>query len=311
MRFPLFSVFSVRSYMSSSSLSSGGVIFTYPNQLRRSILQRRYKRFLADVEWCETGIVETVHCPNTGSMLNLTEPVNILPQCVCSVAANNTKRKYAHTLEMIQSEGAFVGVHSALANKMVENALLAGLISECKGFQSLKREVEVKMKELSKIDFELSFPGGSKMLLEVKSVTLRMVGASSVAVFPDCVSERGQKHLRCLTTHVQNGGSAGILFLIQRNDITEFSACDLDPQYVFLLHQAFTAGVVILPYRCALDPDAGTVTLLDRVPFVDTYVENELLPKPSQGEEVNKKTQTKKRKTVDNADGKSTKVSKT
>ncbi len=257
---------------------------------------KRYKRFLADVEWgcaLEKGpSLETVYCPNTGSMLNLIEPFNTLPQCICSVT-NNTKRKYTHTLEMIQAQqGSWVGVHSALANDMVENALVAGLIDGCRDFQTLKREVKVDTDEepMSRVDFELSWEGGKMMLLEVKSVTLRLLDGSTAAVFPDAVSERGQKHLRCLTAHVRKGGHAGVLFLIQRDDVTEFSASDLDPQYVRLLHEAAAAGVVVLPYRCALDPEAGTVTLLDRLPFVDTYDPNTVDKSP-----------TKKRKAVGSA----------
>ena len=288
---------------------SSGVIFTYTNQLRFSKLLRRYKRFLADVEWSErsTGsLEETVYVPNTGSMLNLVEPYNTVPQCLCSVAAGKSNRKYVHTLEMIQSpnQGSWVGVHSALANKMVENALMQGLIPECQDFVALKREVEVKSSEvpISKIDFELSW-GDKTMLLEVKSVTLRLHGSSS-AVFPDSVSTRGQKHLQCLTEHVkkQGPGAAGVLFLIQRDDVSEFSGCDLDPQYVRLLHEACAAGVAILPYRCSLNPNAGTVTLLDRLPFVDTYVEN--------GQSTTTKAPTKKRKAAaDIEEGQSTKRS--
>ena len=38
-----------------------------------------------------------------------------------------------------------------------------------------------------------------------------------------------------------------------------------------LLHLAHTAGVLILPYHCRLDPEEGTVELLGRIPFIDTY----------------------------------------
>ena len=96
----------------------------------------------------------------------------------------------------------------------------------------------------------------------------------SVAEFPDAVSTRGQKHLRTLTDYVRQGGNAAILFLVQRDDCSVFSASAIDPTYVQLLHEASVAGVHILPYHCRLDPSAGTVSLLGRLPFVDTYVAN-------------------------------------
>ena len=116
------------------------IIYSYGN-LRRGMLVTRYKRFLADIDFetasspSETSIpsideakdaaVTVVHCPNTGSMYNLIPPANVSPQCACSTAPEGTKRKYVNTLEMIRENNAWVGVHSALANKMVEKALYA------------------------------------------------------------------------------------------------------------------------------------------------------------------------------------------
>ena len=288
---------------SSSSSALSHVVHTFPSPIHFGILEQRYKRFLADVTWIHSGNdVETVHCPNTGSMFKMIAPHNIRPQCVCSVAGDTakSKRKYQHTLEMIQVGETWVGVNSALANKMTENALRNDLISECIGFQSLRREVEVKTtgeKDVSKIDFELTWIGNDastrKMLLEVKAVTLQM--EEQTAEFPDSVTERGQKHLRCLMSHVQQGGIAGVLFLILRDDCTSFSACDLDPRYGPLLHDAFTAGVQILPYHCRLDPKEGTVTLLGRLPFVDKYINRPfVVPTPKSTKKRGSTAETKK-----------------
>lgn len=41
--------------------------------LQNAKLERRYKRFLADVT-IETGEMITIHCPNTGSMRNCADP---------------------------------------------------------------------------------------------------------------------------------------------------------------------------------------------------------------------------------------------
>jgi DNA-binding sugar fermentation-stimulating protein len=152
-----------------SSSATSRIIFRYETRLLQgAILKKRYKRFLADVqlppgytdptgteddkETIEngTGCSDTVvYVPNTGSMLNLVPPQLIDPLCVLSVAPPGSKRKYRHTVEMIQVGGSesYVGIHSALANKMVANALKLDLIPECSGFTHMQQEVKVEHQE--------------------------------------------------------------------------------------------------------------------------------------------------------------------
>ena len=126
--------------------AADNTIIHHYSDLRVGKLVTRYKRFLADIVFddnnksdvglssstdiptangSETSHATVVHCPNTGSMYNLIPPSNSNPACACSVAPDDAKRKYRHTLEMIMENNTWVGVHSALANKMVENALNA------------------------------------------------------------------------------------------------------------------------------------------------------------------------------------------
>jgi DNA-binding sugar fermentation-stimulating protein len=128
----------VRSTFEINSINK--IIYSY-SSLRSGILVNRYKRFLADIEFEPEAIsaklsassvstvddsiagITVVHCPNTGSMYKLIPPTNTRPECACSTAPEGSKRKYPNTLEMIKENDAWVGVHSALANSMVENAL--------------------------------------------------------------------------------------------------------------------------------------------------------------------------------------------
>ena len=45
----------------------------FPSPLIPATLRRRYKRFLSDVTF-EDGTTVTAHCPNSGSMLGLSDP---------------------------------------------------------------------------------------------------------------------------------------------------------------------------------------------------------------------------------------------
>jgi DNA-binding protein, stimulates sugar fermentation len=67
-----------------------------PNYLKPGILVKRYKRFLADIDF--NGELVTVHCPNPGSMIGLSSPGL---RVWCSLS-NDKKRKYPYTLEIIQ-----------------------------------------------------------------------------------------------------------------------------------------------------------------------------------------------------------------
>ena len=81
-----------------------------------------------------------VYCPNTGSMLSLV-PTADQPhrKCVLSVSTSG-KRKHIHTLEAVYENEALVGIHSRLANDMVESALKQNLIPELVGNSELNRE---------------------------------------------------------------------------------------------------------------------------------------------------------------------------
>jgi sugar fermentation stimulation protein A len=205
---------------------------------------------------------------------------------------------------MIKLNQTWVGIHSALANNMVAGAFEHGYIDDLAGFSHIKREVKVSNE--TRIDFELTFDkamqeefiqpvkksksnqikGANKAahctsssssqscLVEVKSVTMGVVdqaSGSTWAVFPDTVSERAQKHALTLLDHVKAGGKAAILYLIQRDDCSHFSISSLDPSYGKIVSIAAAGGVEILPYYCRLCPDKGTVELLGKLPFVDTY----------------------------------------
>jgi DNA-binding sugar fermentation-stimulating protein len=83
-------------------------------------------------------------------------------------------------------------------------------------------------------------------------------GGSMIALFPDTVSERAQKHVRELMAVVAAGHEAVCLFLVQRGDCSRFAPCHAkDPAYGALLLQAQAAGVQVLAVGCSLEPAEG------------------------------------------------------
>lgn len=215
-------------------------------------LVRRYKRFLADVEPGDepgTNAPMTVHCANPGSMMGLAKP----GFRVWLADSRNPKRKLRHTWELVETDGgALVGVNTARANPLVEEALRAGAIAELSGFEALRREVPYGKN--SRVDFLLESAGDTPLYIEVKSVTLSR--RAGVAEFPDAKTARGAKHLDELSDVVRQGGRAVMLFLVQRDDCDTFAvAADIDPAYAERLASARQAGVETLCYCCRMSPE--------------------------------------------------------
>jgi sugar fermentation stimulation protein A len=211
-------------------------------------LIKRYKRFLADVEFFDGGGVVTAHCANSGSMLSVNGPgaeVWLSP-------ARNPDRKLKYTWEMIRIGRTLVGINTQLPNGLVAEAIEAGKIPELGGYPSLKREV--KYGENSRIDILLEKNGGEKCYVEVKNVTMkRDLSKDAPVEFPDAVTSRGAKHLRELSQMVRDGHRAVMVYLVQRADGKSFTiAGDIDPEYEKQLDAARKAGVEVLCYGCKL-----------------------------------------------------------
>ncbi|MCP2074492.1 UNVERIFIED_ORG: sugar fermentation stimulation protein A [Pseudomonas lini] len=217
--------------------------------LEEGRLIRRYKRFLADIETVH-GELLTIHCPNTGSMLNcMTEGAR-----VWFSRSSDPKRKLPGTWEVGETpQGRLACINTARANALIEEALRAGIIAELNGFTGLKREVAYGQ-ENSRIDFRLDYDNRSAWV-EVKSVTLGFDG-TNVAAFPDAVTQRGAKHLRELACLAREGVRAVQLYCVNLSGIEAVRpAQEIDPLYAAALRDAVAAGVEVLAYGVSLTPE--------------------------------------------------------
>ncbi len=226
----------------------------------RGELLRRYKRFLADVR-LDHGEIVTAHCPNPGSMMGLAEPGSE----VWLSTSVNPKRKLGYGLELVQSNGALVGVNTGRANSIAAEALASRLIPELAAYPGIRAEAAMGLR--SRVYFLLEGPGLPICYLEVKSVTLRRPGLglgsgkdaakdTAPAEFPDAVTARGTKHLGELAKAAGDAKRAVILHLIQRGDCAAFRlAADIDPAYAKAAEAAREAGVSALCYACAVTPE--------------------------------------------------------
>lgn len=221
----------------------------FESPLIEAKLIKRYKRFLADVEFPD-GRQITVHCPNTGSMKNCAEPGSR----VWLTDSKNPKRKYRYSWQLVETTpGELACIHSALANRLVKNALEEQRIPELAGYDEIKTEVRYGQ-EKSRIDLLLQKPN-EQCFVEIKSVTLAMGGG--LGLFPDAVSTRGTKHLRELIEIKRSGARAVLFYCVQHTGIDHVAPADeIDPVYGETLRKALAARVEVLAYSTDISPAA-------------------------------------------------------
>ncbi|MBE4598874.1 DNA/RNA nuclease SfsA [Vibrio navarrensis] len=217
-------------------------------KLQAATLQKRYKRFLADVTY-QDGSSGTIHCANTGAMTGCATAGDT----IWYSTSDNPKRKYPHSWELTETtHGERICVNTARANQLAVEAIENGWITELQNYDRLQTEVKYGS-ENSRIDILLSAHDKATCYIEVKSVTLLEPSEPGQGYFPDAVTTRGQKHLRELTEMAQNGNRAILLFAVLHSGIEKVSAAlHIDAKYSQLLKQAQKAGVEILCYKAEI-----------------------------------------------------------
>ena len=124
-------------------------------------LVKRYKRFLADVE-LSSGQTVTAHCANTGKMHGLVS-------CGMKVwlePNEDPQKKLKYSWKLVDHEnGHYTGVDTTFANKIVNEALGQGKISEVVDYNEILPEQKYGIN--SRVDFLLK-NGLKTCFLEVK-----------------------------------------------------------------------------------------------------------------------------------------------
>ncbi len=224
-------------------------------------LLRRYKRFLADVQF-EDGRVEIAHCTNTGRMTGCSEPGS---KAMVS-PATNPDRKLRWTLRLVAAGRTWVSVDTQVPNRVVLEALRRRRVPELAAYDVATPEVRFGRDLKSRIDVLLTDSAGllPPCYVEVKNVTLRR---GRTAHFPDAVSERGLKHLHELAGEVARGHRAVLLPFVARADCDAFDAAhEIDPAWAEALAIVTAAGVELFPHRARIDRHG--VSMGTRLPWI-------------------------------------------
>lgn len=207
-------------------------------------LIKRYKRFMADVE-LDTGEIVVAHCPNSGSMKGCAIPGSK----VWLSKSDNPKRKLKYTWELILTPDTMIGINTQVPNKLVKQSIENNLIQELSGYDKVK--AEIKTSDHTRLDLLLEKNTGEKCYVEIKNCTMVEDG---IAMFPDAVTTRGQKHLDELEHLVSLGHRGVIFYLIQRMDALSFKPASMvDPVYAEKLKKVVLNGVEIITRDTIVD----------------------------------------------------------
>ena len=206
-------------------------------------LLRRYKRFLADVQFPD-GEEATAHVANSGKMLGLDRPGSRV-----WLAPGTGKLRWS--LKFVETADGWAGVDTMAPNKLVAEALRARALPEFADWDTVR--AEVRYGAASRVDFLLTKGDGARLWLEAKNVHLRRT--PRLAEFPDCIAARSARHMHDLAAMVREGDRACALFVVQLTGVDRFApAADLDPGFARAFHHARAAGVDVIAYACAMSP---------------------------------------------------------
>ena len=219
------------------------------DELKEGKLIKRYKRFLADIE-LNDGTKITAHCANTGPMRDL-----LFEGAKVRVSfSDSKKRKLSWTWEQIQVKNRFnkeiwVGINTLFANKLVKTAIEKNYFREQLGeISEIKTEQSYGIDKKSRIDMLLipksSNTDNRRIYLEVKNTTWVK---NDIALFPDTVTTRGQKHLKDLASILPKEKSV-LVPCITRTDVNFFSPSqEADPCYEKLFKESIKVGMIVIP----------------------------------------------------------------
>lgn len=198
-----------------------------------------------------------VHVPNTGRCREI-----LIPGAkVILREENGETRKTKYDLIAAYKDDKIISIDSHIPNKVVEEALISKKVPELSLYSQVFRE---KTWGKSRFDFMLKDNQEKVYYLEVKGVTFEKDG---IAKFPDAPTDRGRKHLLELIDVKKAEMGAGVLFLIQMEDVKCFTPHDdMDKPFGDALRIAAKNGVDIFAYNCEVGENY--ITMLNKIPVL-------------------------------------------
>jgi len=214
----------------------------------RCTVVKRLNRFVALV--IIDGKTAWAYVNNTGRLVGYLKNGRT---AFCTVVEKPRRTKYR--LFAVEDDGLGTIIDTYLQVKAFESAVELGFIPWLKGCRIIGRNVRLGK---SLLDYLLKCNGESTYL-EVKSAVLR---ENCYAMYPDCPSLRGRRHVDELMSYVREGGKGAIIFVAAMPGVKAFKPYRLgDPKLYERLLKAYEAGVTIKSFSIHYDPKDSTVYL--------------------------------------------------
>ena len=193
------------------------------------------------VKFRSVGVTGLAHLRDPGRLKELLTPD---AELLLRRAQKTSNRKTKFDVLAVLYKNRWVLINSGFHSDIAADLIESNLLTEFDGFNIEKREYTYGK---SRLDFFLSNNNlDEKLLLEVKGCTLVEDG---LAKFPDAPTIRGKRHLDELIKAKEEGLNSAVLFLILRNDATEFYPnWEMDPDFSNTLQKAQEKGVIINAY---------------------------------------------------------------
>ncbi len=213
------------------------------------VFARRLNRFVAEA--VIQGRVERLHVTNTGRLHD-----HLVPGREC-LAARIRGRKLSYRLVAVRDGPAYAVIDTRTQSRAFEEAVERGLLCFLRGCRIAGREPRHGG---GRLDYELECPGG-RVLVETKSAVLR--GPRGEAMYPDCPTDRGLRHILGVMELNARGTPAALVFIAAMPGARCFKPYREGDERVYeALSRALARGTPIYSFSIYMTP--GGEVVLDK-----------------------------------------------
>ncbi len=225
----------------------------YPYDYRCRIIDR-INRFVIYAENIDTGVKGYAFTNNTG---RLKEYLSGGKRGYCRRRVKPGKTQYRlFAVEDLYGMAALIDTQ--LQMKAFEEMVGRGMIPWLRDCSIARRNPRLGS---SVLDYLLNC-SGERLFIEIKSAVFR--GDRVYAMYPDCPTLRGRRHIRELMDLARRGGRGAIIFIAGLPGVKAFKPYgEGDPEIPRLLREAVESGVSVRAINIYYDPNTRYIVLVD------------------------------------------------